>query len=1223
MHKLIWQVMFAILVSSVSLAQQGNLPMPYPVPGNLLQNNTSGICGADISLNRLRHDPEYIAGERQMNREILNFQRNLGEDSTIVPVVFHIINQDPSTVPDQVILNALMDLNDAFAKRGNYAASNGVDTKIRFCLSQKDPDGGITTGITRTKSFFSTHLNPLIEDSKLKNLIQWDPARYINIWYISGMDMEAFADYICGRWTRSKVGGYATMPPGGGALDGIVVTAFGNILAHEMGHYLGLYHTFEGRNCANNDCTTDGDRVCDTPPDRSMNNSFSCTNPENSCSTDTLSAYSNGNFTKDTADQIANFMDYGNEACHNEFTQGQADRMLAAINTQRSGLLQNECDKPCNENINAAFLRNKAYPVVGDSVGFTNNSSGAGNYQWLVNDVVVSVNSDFGYTFTATGKYKITLKAYNSVSCYASYSDFVIVNCGVIARFYSDKIIIASKFPDYPDSIYFTNTSENATSYRWMMSNDRGMTEQLVSTNKDLVYIFPSPANYSLRLIATNGICTDTTNTYSIPVADPTQDGIAYLSSVNCYQQTKVRVTLFICNYGYAAIPPHTPVSFYDADPRLGNAHKLDSTFYLPDSIPGNCCGYLYTHIIDIHQPGLDILYMVFNDSGNTKPLLLPNTSLIENNYANNISVVTNFRFKASILPLQATLEPGDTLQLVAQAGPGAVASYNWSAAHNLSCTNCSSPYLIADSDRVKRMIATSQFGCVDTAFAEIKVPPANDYTVELNDVQCAAGDRLFVDFTLHNKFKRGVIPKGMTVSFYDSDPSTSTARLLPPVFSVPDTVFGKIFTFSGFIKGITAGRIYAIVNDSGTAVPVQLPNNLLLPEKDYSNNGADFLYEPEKVHVQPQDTTVFRKASFPLKMITTVYNPSSAYWFAGNAFKLSCNQCASPVVTVFDSSIVTFQTENKYGCLIKGSSVLNIFPPDISLKIIETNCYTNSTTLVKFEICMNNDYESVFAGVPVSFYDGLPGVGGAKLLSPVFYTPRLQKGNCYVYEHIIATPATSQLYAVANDKGTSSGNGPVKEYNETNYDNNSDQAEINRFNVSIHPSDTGIARLGTVQLTPRVDGGILSSFLWKQDPFLSCVNCFAPIATPLYSTEFMFIARNGYACVDTAYAIVKTFSGGLINIPSAFSPNFDGLNDIFYVMAGAGVSLVKDFSVFNRWGLRIFEAKNTPPNDPRYGWDGTYKGVEASPGTYVYLVRIPGTNGKDQVFKGTIVLLR
>ncbi|MEI9942905.1 MAG: M43 family zinc metalloprotease [Chitinophagaceae bacterium] len=547
------------------------------------------------------------------------------------------INQNPAAISDAQVMAGINDLNDAFGKTGAYSASAGADTKIRFCLAQKDPDGGNTTGITRTTSFFSDHLNKDIEDSRLKNLIQWDPLRYINIWLISSIDAEAYADFICGNWYRLGVGGYATMPPGGGSLDGIVVTGFGSLLAHEMGHYLGLYHTFEG-GCFNGDCTLNGDRVCDTPPDNSVRPS-SCTNPENSCNTDTLSAYSNGFFHTDVRDQLSNFMDYGNGGCSNQFTQGQADRMRAAIMTQRSGLLQDECTKPCIENIVAGFTRNNPYPIPADNISFTNTSAGATNYKWLVNDVEVATTTDFNYAFTTVGKYKVTLKAFNAdANCFAAYTDFVILNCGVTARFYTNKQRIASKLNIYTDSIKFTNTSYNGTSFQWLMSNNQGMPEQVVSTSStDFTYVFPTPATYRIRLVATNGTCSDTTDAYTVPVAEPTADAVPFNISVSCFQANKVRISFCIVDYGYAPLPANTPVNFYNGDPRLPGAVKLSPTYLLPTVVPGGNCSVCFSHVLNVAYHGLDRLYMVFNDQGNSIPIALPNTSLVELNYANNI----------------------------------------------------------------------------------------------------------------------------------------------------------------------------------------------------------------------------------------------------------------------------------------------------------------------------------------------------------------------------------------------------------------------------------------------------------------------------------------------------------------------------------------------------------------------------------------------------------
>ena len=171
-------------------------------------------------------------------------------------------------------------------------------------------------------------------------------------------------------------GGYATMPPDvGGPLDGIVVTGFGILLAHEMGHYLGLYHTFQGMDCKNDDCSTDGDMVCDTPPQRDIFSSPSCSSPANSCSTDTLSG-----FTTDVPDLISNFMSYGNASCINEFTEGQSARMRGTIATVRSTLLANECTPPCGESSVASFTRDLPYPNTGNTVNFTNTSTGATQY---------------------------------------------------------------------------------------------------------------------------------------------------------------------------------------------------------------------------------------------------------------------------------------------------------------------------------------------------------------------------------------------------------------------------------------------------------------------------------------------------------------------------------------------------------------------------------------------------------------------------------------------------------------------------------------------------------------------------------------------------------------------------------------------------------------------------------------------------------------------------
>jgi gliding motility-associated-like protein len=95
-----------------------------------------------------------------------------------------------------------------------------------------------------------------------------------------------------------------------------------------------------------------------------------------------------------------------------------------------------------------------------------------------------------------------------------------------------------------------------------------------------------------------------------------------------------------------------------------------------------------------------------------------------------------------------------------------------------------------------------------------------------------------------------------------------------------------------------------------------------------------------------------------------------------------------------------------------------------------------------------------------------------------------------------------------------------------------------------------------------------------------------------------------------------------LTNVPngyllaSAFSPNGDMVNDCFGVKLWGGIKSI-DFSVYNRWGERVFHTNN--PNDC---WDGTYKGEKQPPGAFVYFIQANTTCGPVSR-KGTVVLIR
>ena len=88
------------------------------------------------------------------------------------------------------------------------------------------------------------------------------------------------------------------------------------------------------------------------------------------------------------------------------------------------------------------------------------------------------------------------------------------------------------------------------------------------------------------------------------------------------------------------------------------------------------------------------------------------------------------------------------------------------------------------------------------------------------------------------------------------------------------------------------------------------------------------------------------------------------------------------------------------------------------------------------------------------------------------------------------------------------------------------------------------------------------------------------------------------------------------IFVPNAFTPNGDGKNDCFGVRKWGNVTIL-EFSVFNRWGQKIFSTKNA--NDC---WDGTFKGIKQDPGGYVYMIKGKTVCGEVSL-KGVVMLIR
>jgi gliding motility-associated-like protein len=874
-------------------------------------------CGADMFQQILRKDPLYASNENVMNEKIRAWVlqaagqktisisvNNVGNNNVVVaptsvpvvtvPVVFHIVNQNAAAITDQMIIDAVAELNKAFAHLGVYGTDpKGVDTRIQFCLATRTPDGGKTNGIDRINSYYQ-NIDVDLEAGKLGVLSNWNPSKYANIWLVNSIQGEIQPSvFECGKWERMGYGGYAS------AGGGLVVSSLSTpLVAHEMGHYLSLLHTFQGTNCANNDCTTDGDLVCDTPPDRSIKSS-PCSSPENSCNTDTIS----GPFTVDEPDNISNFMDYGSP-CPSVFTQGQANRMMAFLNVFNGGslLTSDGCSAPCADNVAASFnFDANPHPVAGSTVNFVNTSVGALTYEWYVNGTLVSTATNYANSFAATGTYKVVLKGVTAgASCFSTYTANVIVNCGVDARFSPDKRIIASAAGVYKDPVHFLNKSYGATTYNWYVSDELGTNEQMVSTSNDLLYDFLKPGSYTIRLVASAGACISNSPTYTLQVNNPAADGQINIYSVNCYKNDSVRVVFGVRNNGYDTIPAGVSVNFYDRYPSVPGPIKMLNSFVTDQMILGKC-EKVYTHIVKAPRLNVDSISLVFDEEN----------SVSELNEGNNRTNRKGFRFRLFVIPSDTTVFVNTTLVIKDSSAPDKLASIKWSSSKGLlSCTTCSNPVLSVIDTTLVKANAISVFGCDDSTFATINVFPV-DISINNLMVRCYKNDSLQITSTvcLDNQYTSLYQPT--QIRYFDSDSTLPTSKFLGTGWILASTSFaGNCATITHIVRNQNVTSVVAYVNSGLTPF-----------ENNTANNKTSVSYVPFSIRFNPTQIDVYRGDPTTLQPINSGDKATTIVWTPSKG--LSCSNCLTPVLTTNTNTLLKIVGTTALFC--KDSATLQV----------------------------------------------------------------------------------------------------------------------------------------------------------------------------------------------------------------------------------------------------------------------------------------------------------
>jgi gliding motility-associated-like protein len=150
-----------------------------------------------------------------------------------------------------------------------------------------------------------------------------------------------------------------------------------------------------------------------------------------------------------------------------------------------------------------------------------------------------------------------------------------------------------------------------------------------------------------------------------------------------------------------------------------------------------------------------------------------------------------------------------------------------------------------------------------------------------------------------------------------------------------------------------------------------------------------------------------------------------------------------------------------------------------------------------------------------------------------------------------------------------------------------------------------------------------VASTEWSPFGEIPCAWCFQPEVQPFVTTTYSVVVTDTNGCQAADELIVYVNQNPQIYTPNAFSPNGDGINDVFVIYTGPEVANVRELRIFDRWGDNVYFRENFPPNDPGFGWDGTFREKPMDPAVFAFFTILELVDGSSFVFKGDITLVR
>ena len=530
-------------------------------------------------------------------------------------------------------------------------------------------------------------------------------------------------------------------------------------------------------------------------------------------------------------------------------------------------------------------------------------------------------------------------------------------------------------------------------------------------------------------------------------------------------------------------------------------------------------------------------------------------------------------------------------------------ASYVWTPTTGLSNPNIANPVSSPTSNQTYYVTGTDANGCVGLdSITVFDLNPALNLIVNPDTAICN-----------HDTITLNVLRQGD--SYYNWSPNTgiSDPNSNSPLF-YPTTTTTYIFTVQNYCY---------TKSDTATITVHQLP--------PVATQGIDSVCIGGSDTLRATGASVYIWRPDPTLSSTTVADPvatptiTDIYYVTG-IDTFGCRNKDSVLVYVFLPPTVGIGPDTAYICqgkpvqLLASGGVDYQWAANSSLSSLTVSnpiaTPTDTTryyvTIYNIHQCHADDSIQINVQLPVqavafSPYEICFGASVDLTSSGGFYyqwTPPTWLTNPAI-SNPISTPGSSITYTVkvSNDCFSSTAN----------------------VDVTVHPLP--IVNAGNDTLIYRNTDAILNgistgaTYFWYPgdtnnsilDPFL-----LQTTATPLYTTAYYLFATSSYGCnnVDTVVVTVDAYT--LVMLPTAFTPNGDGVNDVFRIVRYLNIQHLDEFAVYDRWGEKVFTTDIITD-----GWNGTYKGHPQEMGVYVWYVKARTYDGQDILKKGNVTLIR